>query len=126
MKGQSANGVRQWVLSFPMPLRFISAQNPNIQARCLTIVHRAINAYLCKKAKSQGLRARLKPGAVTLIQRFGGSLNLNIQYHMLFLEDWYFQTRWGPKFWRLDPPTDDEIQALVITLAQRVIRLLKK
>jgi hypothetical protein len=119
-------GVRQWVLSFPMPLRFILAKNPNIQARCLTIVHRAINAYLCKKAKSQGLRARLEPGVVTLIQRFGGSLNLNVHYHMLFLEGGYFQTRRGPKFWRVGPPTDDEIQALVMTLAQRVIRLLKK
>ena len=73
-------GVRQWVLSFPMPIRFILAQNAGFQARCLTIVHRAITTYLQKKAWRQGLRAPIQPGAVTLIQRFGGSLNLNVHY----------------------------------------------
>ena len=79
-------GVRQWVLSFPMPIRFILAKNPKMQARCLTIIHRAITTYIRKKAKKKGLRAELQPGAVTLIQRFGGALNLNVHYHMLFLE----------------------------------------
>jgi hypothetical protein len=119
-------GVRQWVLSFPMPIRFILAQNRDLQARCLTIVHRAITTYLCKKAKRQGLRASLQPGAVTLIQRFGGSLNLNVHYHMLFLEGGYFQARKGPKFWRSGSPSDEDIQALVVTIAKRVIRFLKK
>lgn len=119
-------GVRQWVLSFPMPLRFILAQNSGMQARCLTIVHRAITAYLQKKAARQGLRAPLQPGVVTLIQRFGGSLNLNVHYHMLFLEGGYYQTRRDPKFWRSGPPSDDEIQVLVVTIAKRVIRFLKK
>jgi len=69
-------GIRQWVLSFPMPVRFILAKNPKVQGKVLTIVHRAITAYIRKKAKKKGLRAQLQPGAVTLIQRFGGSLNL--------------------------------------------------
>lgn len=105
-----------------MPARFILAQNRGIQARCLTIVHRAITAYLRKKAARQGLRAPIEPGAVTLIQRFGGSLNLNVHYHMLFLEGGYYQTRRGPKFWRSGPPTDEDIQDLVVTIAKRVIR----
>jgi hypothetical protein len=119
-------GVRQWVLSFPMPMRFILAQNAGFQARCLTIVHRAITAYFQKKAKRQGLRAPIQPGAVTLIQRFGGSLNLNVHYHMLFLEGGYYQTRKGPKFWRSGSPSDEDIQALVFTIAKRVIRFFKK
>ncbi len=123
-------GVRQWVLSFPMPIRFILAKNSKIQARCLTIVHRAITAYIRKKAKQKGFRSKLQPGAVTLIQRFGGSLNLNIHYHMLLLEGGYYATSkefdQGPKFWWVDPPTDDEIKAMVAVLAYRVIRFLKK
>jgi hypothetical protein len=119
-------GVRQWVLSFPMPVRFILARNAKLQGRCLTIVHRAITSYLRKKAARQGLRASIEPGAVTLIQRFGGSLNLNVHYHMLFLEGGYYQTRRGLKFWRSGPPSDEDIQVLVTTIAQRVIRLLKK
>jgi hypothetical protein len=119
-------GIRQWVLSFPMPVRFILAKNPKIQAKCLTIVHRAITGYIKKKAKAKGLRATLQPGAVTLIQRFGGSLNLNVHFHMLFLEGGFYQTHQGPKLWWIDPPTDAEIQAMVVTLATRVIRFLKK
>jgi len=119
-------GIRQWVLSFPMPVRFILAKNPKIQGNVLTLVHRAITAYIRKKAKKKGLRARLQPGAVTLIQRFGGSLNLNVHYHMLFLEGGYYETQQGPRLWWIDPPTDAEIQDLIVTLALRVIRFLKK
>lgn len=119
-------GIRQWVLSFPMPVRFILAKNPKVQGRVLTIVHRAITAYIRKKAKKKGFRSKLQPGAVTLIQRFGGSLNLNVHFHMLFLEGGYYQTHQGPKYWWIDPPTDVEIQAMVTTLGARVIRLLKK
>lgn len=119
-------GVRQWVLSFPMPIRFILAKNPKIQGGCLTIVHRAITAYIHKKAKKRGFRSKLQPGAVTLIQRFGGSLNLNVHFHMLFLEGGYYETFQGPKYWWVDPPTDDEIKSMVLTLAKRIIRFLKK
>jgi ribosomal protein S27E len=69
-------GVRQWVLSFPMPVRFILAKNSKIQGKCLTIVHRAITGFIREKARRKGFKAKLQPGAVTLIQRFGGSLNL--------------------------------------------------
>ena len=51
-------GVRQWVLSFPMRIRFILAKNPNMQARCLTIIHRAITTFIRKKAKKKGLLSR--------------------------------------------------------------------
>src|ERR1039458_7208444 len=60
---------------------FILAQNSGFQSHCLTIVHRAITTYLQKKAKRHGLRTPIQPGAVTLIQRFGGPLNLHVPYH---------------------------------------------
>jgi hypothetical protein len=119
-------GIRQWVLSFPMPVRFILAKNPKIQTRVLAIIHRAITAYIRKKARTKGLRARLQPGAVTLIQRFGSSLNLNVHFHMLWLEGGFYETPQGPKLWWVDPPTDSEIQDMVTRLATRVVRILKK
>jgi ribosomal protein S27E len=119
-------GIRQWVLSFPMPVRFILAKNPKVQGKVLTIVHRAITTYIQKKASKNGLRAKLQAGAVTLIQRFGGSLNLNVHYHMLFLEGGFYETHQGPRFWWTPSPTDAEIKEMVVTLASRVIRFLKK
>jgi len=68
--------MRQWVLSFPFPLRFLFASKPKIMTRVLGIVYRAISTHLAHKA---GFAKPLaQTGAVTLIQCFGGSLNLNI------------------------------------------------
>jgi len=54
----------------------------------LSIVYRAIATHLVKQA---GLSHKVaRTGAVTLIQRFGSALNLNIHFHMLFLEGVYF------------------------------------
>jgi hypothetical protein len=47
----------------------------------LRIVYRAISGFMIRKA---GLtRGQAQCGAVTLIQRFGSALNLNVHFHML-------------------------------------------
>ncbi|MFN7823889.1 MAG: hypothetical protein ACK5P6_00855 [Pseudobdellovibrionaceae bacterium] len=56
-------------------------------ARALEISHLVTSQYYCKKA---GLGAKnSQSGAATLIQRFGGSLNLNIHFHQLFVNGCY-------------------------------------
>jgi hypothetical protein len=81
--------VRQWVLSVPYPLRFLFASRPDIMGAVLAIVYRAIATHLTRKAGFRAKRART--GAVTLIQRFGGALNLNLYFHMLFLDGVYVE-----------------------------------
>ena len=79
--------IRQWVLSLPYDLRFLLANNPEVLSDVLKVIHRAISSYLTKKV---GLTVKTgKTGAVTLIQRFGSALNLNIHFHMLFLDGAY-------------------------------------
>lgn len=76
--------MRQWVLSFPFPLRFLFASNPKAMTGVLGIVYRAISTHLTHKA---GLtKPSAQTGAVTLIQHFGSALNLNIHFHMIFLD----------------------------------------
>ena len=75
--------VRQWVLSFPYPLRFLFASRPGIMGQVLGIVYRLIASHLIKKAGFTRKTART--GAVTLIQRFGSALNLNLHFHMPFI-----------------------------------------
>ena len=67
--------VRQWVLSFPWPLRFLFAREPKALSRCLVVIIRAIETDLIKRA---GLNraSGAKGGSVTLIQRFGSAVNL--------------------------------------------------
>ncbi len=69
--------VRQWVLSFPYPLRFLFASRPGVMGQVLGIVYRVIATHLIKKSGLTKKTART--GAVTLIQRFGSALNLNKQ-----------------------------------------------
>jgi hypothetical protein len=79
--------MRQWVLSVPFPLRFLFANQPQVMSKVLGIVYRTIATYLINKAGYNKKTART--GAVTLIQRFGSILNLNIHFHILFLDGVY-------------------------------------
>ena len=68
--------MRQWVLSLPFPLRFLFASNPRVMTRALAIVYRTIATHLTRKAGFTKPTSQI--GAVTMIQRFGSALNLNI------------------------------------------------
>jgi ribosomal protein S27E len=74
--------IRQWVLSFPFQLRFLFAHRAELMDRVLGIVYRAISAHLINKAGFT--RKTAQTGAVTLIQRFGSALNLNVHFHGVF------------------------------------------
>ena len=68
--------VRQWVLSFPWPLRLLFARQPDTLSRCLAVIIRSIETDLIHRAgltRASGARC----GVVTLVQRFGSALNLN-------------------------------------------------
>jgi Putative transposase/Transposase zinc-binding domain len=116
--------MRQWVLSFPFQLRFLFASRPDIMGRVLGIVYRVIATYLVKQA---GFTKKIaKTGAVTLIQRFGSALNLNIHFHMLFLDGVYLDRSDGTWFRWVKAPTNQELTQLGHTIAHRVGRFLER
>jgi hypothetical protein len=118
--------MRQWVLSVPFPLRFLFASNPQVMTRVLSIVYRAIATHLTHKAGFT--KPMAQTGAVTLIQRFGGALNLNIHFHMLFLDGVYIGGANGHpmRFFRVKAPAEGELTRLTHTIAQRVGRYLER
>jgi hypothetical protein len=85
--------VRQWVLSLPNPLRLLLARYTSELSKVMQIIHRAISTNIVNKAGFTNKQA--KTGAVTLIQRFGSALNLNIHFHMFFLEGAISGNPWG-------------------------------
>jgi hypothetical protein len=94
--------LRQWVLSLPFALRFLLATDAEALTQVLGIAYRVISAHVLKKT---GLaRASGAAGAVTLIQRFGSALNLNIHFHMLVLDGAYLVGTEPPVFRRMAPP----------------------
>jgi len=68
--------VRQSVLTFPFPLRFLLAAEPKALTEVLAVVQRSIATFLIRRA-GFSVSSGAKTGAVTLIQRFGSALNLN-------------------------------------------------
>ena len=117
--------LRQWVLSLPFALRFLLATDPDSLTRVLRAVYRAISGFLLQKA---GLtRATGFPGAVTLIQRFGSALNLNIHFHMIFLDGVYLPAEGAaPVFRHVPAPTGAELHELVQQIAARIGRVLEQ
>ena len=117
--------MRQWVLSVPFPLRFLFASKPKVMTRVLGIVYRAIATHLTHKAGFA--KPLVQTGAVTLIQRFGSALNLNIHFHMLFLDGVYIDNQHGTSRFRwVSAPTRDELTQLTHTIARRVARYLER
>jgi hypothetical protein len=117
--------IRQWVLSLPFALRYLLATRPEVVTQVLSIVYRAISGHLIRKT---GLaRASAATGAVTLIQRFGSALNLNVHFHLLVLDGVYRRVGEGRLvFVPLPPPTAGELQRLVQRIAERIGRSLER
>ena len=117
--------VRQWVLSVPFPLRFVFASRPELLGGVLGIVYRCITTHLIKKAGFS--RRTAQAGAVTLIQRVGSALNLNVHFHMLFLDGVYVERPDGSlRFRWVRAPTSAELAGLTQTLARRIGRFLER
>jgi len=117
--------LRQWVISFPFPLRYLFAAHPQAMGKVLGIVYRTISTHLIHKAGYRLMDGAT--GAVTLIQRFGSALNLNIHFHILFLDGVYvYHDNRPPRFQRVKAPNKDELEDLVQLISQRIGRCLER
>jgi hypothetical protein len=70
---------RQYVLSLPWELRTLAARDPKV----LTAVVRSLWQSLKERLRALSGRPDAEPGAITFVQRFGGSLNLNVHPHLI-------------------------------------------
>jgi hypothetical protein len=100
-------------------LRFLFASRPELMGKVLGMVYRFIAAHLIKKAGFTQKSAQT--GAVTLIQRFGSALNLNVHFHMSFLDGVYTENKQGKiHFQRARGPEQQEVALLVHIHAEEV------
>jgi hypothetical protein len=65
-------------------------------------------------------------GAVTLIQRFGSTANLNIHVHCLVLYGVYQRTEGEPVFQEVRPPIRDELKGLLDKIIARPMKRLAR
>jgi len=111
--------VRQWVLSFPIPLRILFAAHADLLLPVLPCIHRVIATFLIKQS---GLRrSQAHSGAVTLIQRFGSAGYLNIHPHCLVLDGVYRSSEGEPVFHEERAPSVAELETLLSRIIQRIL-----
>jgi ribosomal protein S27E len=117
--------LRQWVVTFPFQVRFLLAQDAKLMSSVLQVVNRVIESHLLKKA---GFKREdgAKTGAVTFVQRFGSSLNLNIHFHIMYLDGVYCFEENKAKFQVTKPPTKAELEKVLSNISKRVVRLLER
>jgi hypothetical protein len=119
--------VRQWVLSVPWSLRYQLAFDAALCTEVLAVFMRAVFGWLKSTAKHQGIRAA-QGGAITVVQRFGSSLNLNLHLHSLVLDGVYTRPRPEavPVFHPLSAPTDDEVAKILERVHDQIQKLLQR
>jgi len=77
--------VRQWVLSLPHRLRYLLAWDHDLCRAVSGVAVRAVLGFLRRRARPDGIDDG-RSGAVVVVQRFGGALNLNVHLHALVLD----------------------------------------
>jgi hypothetical protein len=119
--------VRQWTFSLPFDLRFRLGMNHRLTSRVLAVVMRAILGFRRSRARRL-LRLRDgRGGAVTVIQRFGSALNLNVHFHSIVLDGVHVEDEAGRvRFQALPAPRRGELLLLVEAIARRVHALLER
>jgi Putative transposase len=112
---------RQWVLSVPFQMRFLFASKPEVMRKALGIVYRTIAIHLIHTAGHTLVTAHT--GAITFIQRFGSALNLNIHFHVLFLDGAYASHKANElAFKHINAPTKDQLQAVAQRISERLAK----
>lgn len=125
--------LRQWVLSVPYDLRVILAKNPAALSTCGRLFveeifrwQRLIGAWRGLVPLAEAHRA-LRGGAVSFPQRFGGSLNLNVHYHVVVPDAVFFRDTDGHiKRELLPAPSKSDLHDVAQSLSVRVLRYLTR
>jgi hypothetical protein len=102
----------------------------DLMAQVHTIVRTTIAQYYVTQAVKRGVeRQKVQPGSVSFIQRFGSSINLNLHFHVVFLEGVYLdrsEAGLKPRFVKVEPPSDADIAEVLQKISHRVIRKLRR
>ncbi len=107
------------MLSLPFELRALAAFRADVLASLVRIFVEAIDRRHRTWAKHVGL-GDAPTGAVTHVQRFGSSVNLNVHFHVMVLDGVVTRDEGGrPVFHAAPPPTRDELDEVVRRVQRR-------
>ncbi len=115
---------RQFVISFPYPLKPLLARNSALLSKVSKIACREISRFQLRKAQN---KQSCQTGMITFIQLFGSALQLTPHLHILCLDGYYTSKSTGRmKFTHSASPTDEEISGLLSRIVKKVRKQLCK
>jgi hypothetical protein len=118
--------VRQFVLSLPYELRLLAAFKPGVLSAFARIFVDVVFASYRARAERVGIDAS-HCGAVTFVQRFGGSLNLNIHFHTAFLDGVFTRDERGNvQFHGAPAPDTTELHRIAQRVQARAVAWLRR
>ena len=113
--------VRQWVLSVPKRLRPFLHHNPAIAGAVLRIFLRAIRTTLRHASPGAGPGAQI--GAISVLHRFGSSLNAHFHFHVCVIDGVFSEDPEGSvQFHEATHLTASDWDELQQTVRHRVLR----
>jgi len=116
---------RQFVVSFPIPLRYWLNTNKKLFAKIQNLVLAEVHRFYEDKAEAAGINDPT-PGSIAFTQRWGSALNLNPHLHILCPDGVYTRVAGQVRFRNIDPITEQEVAATVERIALKVMRYLQK
>ncbi len=118
--------VRQWVLTLPYRLRYRLAWDHGLTRAVLGIYARVLQDFYVRSAHRLGL-GRGRTGMLTVVQRFGSGVNLNVHFHTLVLDGVFTERMPGRlQFHAATPPSDEAVAAVLGAIRHRVGRWLAR
>jgi hypothetical protein len=119
--------VRQWVLSVPFELRLLLARDHRALSAIGRLFVREILRSQEQRAAALGI-SRSCGGAVCFPQRFGGSLNLNVHYHVAVPDGVFTRSEGAARaeFHGLPPPDPIDVSTVAHSVEVRAVEWLRR
>ena len=101
--------------------------SPDLASRVLNVFIHSITSDLRRRARKRRIKGKLQTGSLTVVQRFGSSLRLNVHFHTLAMAGVHAT---GPDgkwlFHPLPAPSDTDVAQLAGAINRKINRLLER
>lgn len=118
---------RQFVITFPIPMRYWLQTNKKLYSKIHGIVIQCIHQFYEARGHDLGIDSP-KPGTISFTQRWGSALNLNPHMHVLAIDGIYHLPKGkdDPLFRNVETITDEDVADLLVNISKRVRKFLTK